>query len=124
MSKLAIPGAGAGYLLGAVLLLAAYAKAMDPHGFADQLHDMSVPANLAYPGALVVVAFEAGLGAALLGGSRHSLVLLASTATFVMFAFTTIPVAFATVQVWAGLLGWVRTDTMYGVPLATPSENA
>jgi hypothetical protein len=85
MSKLAIPGAVAGYLLGAVLLLAAYAKALDPHGFADQLHEMSVPATLAYPGALVVVAFEAGLGAALLGGSRHSLVLLASTATFVMF---------------------------------------
>ena len=85
MSKLAIPGAVAGYLLGAVLLLAAYAKAVDPHGFAAQLHDMSVPANLAYPGALAVVAAEAGLGAALLGGSRHTLVLLVSTATFVMF---------------------------------------
>jgi methylamine utilization protein MauE len=85
MSKLALPGAAAGYVLGGVLLLAASAKAMDPHGFADRLHDMSVPANLAYPGALAVVTFEAGLGAALLGGSRHSLVLLASTATFVMF---------------------------------------
>ena len=82
MSKL---GAIAGYLLGAVLVLGAYAKGIDPHGFADRLRDLSVPARIAYPGAVVVVAFEAGLGAALLGGSRHPLVLLASSATFVMF---------------------------------------
>ena len=84
-SKLGKPGGLAGFLLGAVLLLAAYAKAIDPYAFADRLRDMSVPAGAAYPGALVVVAFEAGLGAALLGGSRHRLVLLATSATFVMF---------------------------------------
>jgi methylamine utilization protein MauE len=85
MSKLQVPGAVAGYLLGGVLLLAAYAKAIDPHGFAVRLRDLPVFAAVAYPGALVVIAFESGLGAALLGGSRHPFVLLLTTATFLFF---------------------------------------
>jgi methylamine utilization protein MauE len=85
MPKLGVAGAVARFLLGAVLLLAAYAKAIDPHGFADQLRGMSVPAGIAYSGALAIVTFEAGLGAALFGGSRHPLVLLATTATFMLF---------------------------------------
>jgi hypothetical protein len=84
--KLGTPGVVAASLLGGVLLLAAYAKAIDPHGFAVRLRDVvPVPDAIAYPGALVVVAFEAGLGAALLGGSRHPLVLLLTTATFLAF---------------------------------------
>jgi methylamine utilization protein MauE len=85
MSKLGMPGALAAYLLGAVLLLAAYAKAIDPHGFAVRLRDLPVLSAAAYPGALVVIAFEAGLGAALLGGSRHPLLLLLTNGTFLVF---------------------------------------
>jgi hypothetical protein len=84
MSKQMV-GVVAGYLLGGVLLLAAYAKAIDPHGFAGRLRDLPVFAAIAYPGALVVIAFESGLGAALLGGSRHPFVLLLTTATFLLF---------------------------------------
>jgi hypothetical protein len=73
-------------LLGAVLLLAAYAKAIDPQGFAVHLREMlPVPAAAAYVCGLVVVAFEAGLGTALLGGSRHRRVLLLASATFLVF---------------------------------------
>ena len=85
MSKLRMPGALAARFLGAVLLVAAYAKAIDPHGFAVRLRDMPVSSALAYPGALVVIAFEAGLGAALLGGSRHPVVLLLGNVTFLLF---------------------------------------
>jgi hypothetical protein len=85
MSKLRIPGALAACFLGAVLLLAAYAKAIDPHGFALRLRDMPVWSAIAYPGALVIIAFEAGLGAALLAGSRHPLVLLLTNGTFLLF---------------------------------------
>jgi hypothetical protein len=86
MSKLGTPGAAAACLLGAVLLLAAYAKAIDPHGFAIQLCDMMpVPLAVAYPLALAIIAFEAGLGAALLWAPRHPFVLLLGSATFLAF---------------------------------------
>ena len=84
-SKLGLLGTVAARLLGAVLLLAAYAKAIDPHGFAVTLRDVPVLAATAYPGALAVIGFEAGLGATLLGGSRHRLVLLLTNATFLLF---------------------------------------
>jgi hypothetical protein len=86
MSKLATPGATAARFLGVVLLLAAYAKAIDPHGFAVRARDVvPLPAALAYPGALAVIGFEAGLGAALLGGSRRPFVLFLTSATFLAF---------------------------------------
>src|SRR2546427_12302800 len=81
--KLGTPGVVAACLLGAVLLLAAYAKAIDPHGFAVRLGDVvPVPDAIAYPGALVIVAFEAGLRPALLCGSPPPPPLLLPTPTF------------------------------------------
>jgi len=87
MSKLGrVLGQTSARLLGAVLLLAAYAKAIDPAGFAVRLYEMlPVPAAAAYACGLAVVAFEAGLGAALLAGARHRRVLLLTSATFLVF---------------------------------------
>ncbi|HLK11156.1 MAG TPA: MauE/DoxX family redox-associated membrane protein [Candidatus Binatia bacterium] len=86
MAKLGTLGPAVARLLGAVLLLAAYAKAIDPQGAAERLRDvLPVPSAIAYPGALGVVAFEGGLGAALLGGSRRRGVLLLGSATFLAF---------------------------------------
>jgi len=85
VSTLRILGAVAGYILSGVLLLAAYAKAIDPHGFAMHLRDVPVFAAVPYPGALVVIAFESALGAALLSGSRNTLVLVLTNATFLLF---------------------------------------
>lgn len=76
-------------LLGAVLLLAAYGKAVDPQAFAASLRELvQVPATLAYVWALAVVGYEAGLGTALLGGSRRRSVLVLANATFLVFVAT------------------------------------
>jgi hypothetical protein len=76
----------AAIVLGVVLLVAAYAKALDPQLFASQLSDLlPLGASLALPLAIVIVGYEAGLGAALVRGWRHPLVLAATTATFVVF---------------------------------------
>jgi predicted small integral membrane protein len=80
-----ILGTVAGYVLGGVLVLAAYAKAIHPHGFAAQLRDFPVFAAIAYPGALFIIAFESALGVALLSGSRHPYVLVVTNATFLLF---------------------------------------
>jgi hypothetical protein len=87
MSKLGgVLGATSARLLGAVLLLAAYAKAIDPTGFAANLRDMLwVPAGAAYVWGLLVIAFEAGLGTALLGGARDRRILVLTSATFLTF---------------------------------------
>jgi hypothetical protein len=79
-------GSLAARLLGLVLLVAAWAKAIDPARFADELHELwHLPPGVAWLGALAVVGWEAGLGAALLAGWRATLVLVATTATFVVF---------------------------------------
>ncbi|MDH3285208.1 MAG: hypothetical protein OEQ13_10740 [Acidobacteriota bacterium] len=79
-------GTVAGIALGAVLLFSAYAKALDPKGFAAQIaRDGMLDASLATPAALVVIALEAALGLALVLGLRHPLVL--SLATAMMIAF-------------------------------------
>src|SRR5690242_8180123 len=82
---LRILGTLAAYVLGGVLVLAAYAKAIDPQGFAATLRDLPVPAGVAYPSALAIIAFEAALGAALLSGSRHAFALVVTNAIFVVF---------------------------------------
>jgi hypothetical protein len=70
-----------------VLLVAAYAKALDPQGAAEQLGGMlPVPTTVAYPATLLLIAFEAGLGAVLLAGARDRRVLLAGNVTFLAFA--------------------------------------
>jgi hypothetical protein len=87
MAKLArtLPALAA-RLLGAVLLVAAYSKAIDPHGFGALLRDMlPVPPAVTFPATLALIAFEAGLGVALLAGPRHPGVLLVTGATFLGF---------------------------------------
>lgn len=79
-------GPVAARFLGLVLLVAAYAKAIDARGAAAHLRDMlPVPAELAYPAALAVIAFETGLGAALLADPRSRRILLVGNATFLAF---------------------------------------
>jgi hypothetical protein len=76
----------AAIVLGVVLLIAAYAKALDPQLFAQQLSDLlPLPTAVAVPLAVLLIGYEAGLGAALARGWRHPLVLAATTATFVAF---------------------------------------
>lgn len=81
-------GAGslAARLLGAVLLVAAYAKGIDPAAFALQLGGL-LPLAPAAAGvvAVVVIGFEAGLGAALLAGWRSPAVLAITNLLFVWF---------------------------------------
>lgn len=79
-------GGLAARILGVVLLLAAFAKALDPGLFALDLADLlPLPPATAPAAAAAVIAFEAALGAALLVGSRSRGVLLASNATFAGF---------------------------------------
>jgi hypothetical protein len=79
-------GGLAARLLGLVLLVAAYAKALDPGLFATQIADLvPVPAALAHAAAIAMIAFEGGLGAALLAGWRHPVVLAITNLTFVAF---------------------------------------
>jgi hypothetical protein len=85
IATLRIVGAVAAYVLGGVLVLAAYAKAIDPQGFAASLRDLPVSAAIAYPFALSIIAFESALAAALLSGSRHPLVLIVTNAVFLIF---------------------------------------
>ena len=87
MSKLGgILGPASARVLGAVLLLAAYAKAIDPAGFATSLRDLlPVPVTAAHVWGLLVIAFEAGLGTVLLFGARDRRVLLLTNATFLTF---------------------------------------
>lgn len=82
----AVAGGLAARLLGLVLLVAAYAKALDPPLFATQIGDLvPLSPSLAHAVALAMIAFEGGLGAALLAGWRHPLVLAVSSVTFVAF---------------------------------------
>lgn len=79
-------GSLAARLLGVVLLIAAYAKAIDPQRFADELAVLlPLPGVPFFAVAVAVVAFEAGLGMALLLGWRHRLVLLVTNATMLVF---------------------------------------
>jgi hypothetical protein len=81
-----LAGGLAARLLGLVLLVAAYAKALDPALFASQIADLvPLPAALAHPAAIAAIAFEGGLGAALLAGWRHPLLLGVTNLTFVAF---------------------------------------
>jgi hypothetical protein len=79
-------GAVTARLLGAVLLVAAYAKAIDPGAFALQIRDLlPLSPGLAQAVAIAGIGAEGALGAALAAGWRHRAVLLATTATFVAF---------------------------------------
>ncbi len=74
------------FVLGAVLLFAAFAKGLDPALFAEGLGKLGfVPAAVALPLAVSVVAFEAALGSALVLNLRTKPVLNITLLTFVFF---------------------------------------
>ncbi|RMG46149.1 MAG: hypothetical protein D6718_06070 [Acidobacteria bacterium] len=74
-------GYAAAAVLGCVLLLSAWTKGADPEGFAAQIvREGLLPGSLAGFAAVLVVALEAGLGAALLAGRLVPPVLAAGTA--------------------------------------------
>lgn len=83
-------GYAGGAVLGAVLLIAAWAKALDPAAFAEQIHAEGLgglaPATAL---ALVVVALEVGLGLALLLGVRRLWVLVPAAILVMLFLFLT-----------------------------------
>ena len=83
-------GTAAGVVLGAVLLFAAWAKALDPAAFAEQIRleglDRFVAAG---PLALAVIAIEVGLGLALLLGVRRLWVLVPAAILVAFFLFLT-----------------------------------
>lgn len=85
---------GLGYLggafLGAVLLVAAYAKLLDPMAFAEQIHaeglDFLLSAEVV---AFIALGLEVGLGLALLLGIRRLWVLVPATLLVAFFTFLT-----------------------------------
>ena len=84
-----VPDLGA-VVLGAVLLVAAGAKAWEPGAFLEQIRLEGL--DFLLPGAVVVVlalALEAGLGVTLLLAGRHALTLIPSALLVVFFLFLT-----------------------------------
>ena len=79
-----------GALLGAILLIAAYAKAIDPAAFAEQIEAEGLALVLpATTWAIVGVAVEVGLGLALLLGLRSRAVLVAASLLVLLFVLLT-----------------------------------
>ena len=81
-------GTAAGVLLGAVLLVAAWAKVIHPVGFADQIRveglDFLLPAAAV---AFLALALEVGLGVALVCGLRRLWVLVPAALLVAFFLF-------------------------------------
>lgn len=78
-------GVAGGLVLGGVLLLAAYAKAIDPRAFAEQIvAEGLAPVSLSFGVALFALLLEIALGSALVLGIRR-LWLLVPTALLVTF---------------------------------------
>ena len=79
-----------GVVLGAVLLIAAWAKTLDPAAFAGQIRaeglDVVLPAGVV---ALIALALEWGLGTAMLLGVRQRFVVWSTTALVAFFVFLT-----------------------------------
>ncbi len=83
-------GVAGGLLLGGVLLFAAYAKAIDPAAFAEQIVAEGIsPASLSFAVALVALALELGLGSALMLGVRRLWILVPTALLVVFFLFLT-----------------------------------
>ena len=83
-------GVAGGILLGSVLLFAAWAKAIDPEAFAEQIVAEGLsPVSLSFAVALFALALEVGLGSALLLSVRRLWILLPTTALVVFFLFLT-----------------------------------
>ncbi|MDX1644501.1 MAG: hypothetical protein R3244_09115 [Thermoanaerobaculia bacterium] len=83
-------GRVAALLLGAVLLVAAWAKVLDPLAFAEQISreglDLVLPARWV---AVVAIALEIGLGLALMLGLRRLWILVPTGLMIVLFLFLT-----------------------------------
>lgn len=87
--KQALSLAGA-VVLGAVLLVAAYTKLLDPAAFAEQIEAEGLALGMpAAAWAIVFLAFEVTLGVALLCAARHPALLAAATAIVGLFLFLT-----------------------------------
>jgi uncharacterized membrane protein YphA (DoxX/SURF4 family) len=83
-------GTVAGVLLGAVLLIAVWAKALDPSAFAEQIRTEGLDFLLsAQAVALLALVLEAGLGLALLFGVRRLWVLVPAALLVGFFLFLT-----------------------------------
>lgn len=83
-------GTAAGVFLGAVLLVAVWAKALDPAAFAEQIRVEGLDGLLsAQAVALTALILEAGLGLALLLGVRRLWVLVPAAALVAFFVFLT-----------------------------------
>ncbi len=79
-------GTAAAVFLGLVLLVAAWAKALDPRAFADQIHAEGLDVLLSAGAvALVAIGLEVGLGTALVLGLRRRWVLLPAVALVAFF---------------------------------------
>ncbi len=83
-------GVAGGIVLGAVLLFASYAKAIDPEAFAEQIVAEGLsPVSLSFAVALFALALELGLGSALLLGIRRLWVLVPAALLVAFFIFLT-----------------------------------
>lgn len=83
-------GTVAGIFLGLVLLVAVWAKALDPLAFAEQIRTEKLDFLLSAEAvALIALALEAGLGVALLLGLRRTWVLVPATLLVAFFLFLT-----------------------------------
>ncbi|HVS00573.1 MAG TPA: MauE/DoxX family redox-associated membrane protein [Thermoanaerobaculia bacterium] len=83
-------GTVAGAFLGLVLLVAVWAKALDPLAFAEQIRTEKLDFLLsAQAVALIALALEAGLGLALLLGLRRTWILVPATLLVAFFLFLT-----------------------------------
>lgn len=83
-------GTVAGIFLGAVLLVAVWAKALDPAAFAEQIRIEGLDVLLsAQAVALLALALEAGLGLALVLGVRRLWVLVPAALLVAFFVFLT-----------------------------------
>lgn len=100
---------GGAALLGAVFLVAAFAKLIDPVAFADQIRDEGLAVVLpAKTVAQLAIGLEVGLGLALLLGLRSRTVLLLTTALVAFFLFLT-------GRAWLyDAMGWKRETSSCG----------
>jgi uncharacterized membrane protein YphA (DoxX/SURF4 family) len=82
----AVLGTVSGVLLGLVLIFSAWAKALDPEGFAGLIVERGLmPASLAFWAGVGVIAFEAALGACLVLNLRRPVVLVPAALMMLFF---------------------------------------
>ena len=83
-------GRAGAFVLGAVLLIAAFAKALDPLGFAQQIQQQGLAIGLSAPVlAIAAIAVEVGLGLLLVLGVRRLWVLVPAALLVAFFVFLT-----------------------------------